>query len=137
MADTKIVFVDPVTGQVNIRLSAETVEGIEELIQVVVLSLLNISGQAALDPEEGGGLPELIGTNFGVDDPQELFAEVQQRVNKTQSEVREQQVGLDLDPEAKLKELKVISIEPGGEIDRIAVRIRLINELGRIQDLSL
>lgn len=135
--DIKIVHVDPITRKVSIRLSSETVEGVDALIQIVVLSLLNASGKAVLDPEDGGGLPDLIGTNLSADDPQELFAEVQQKINKTQAEVTAQQVGLDLDSEEKLKSITILGIEPGAQEDEVFVKIRLTNEAGRITDLAV
>lgn len=135
--DAKIVHIDPVTRVASLRLSSEVVEGVDELVQVVVLSLLNTSGKSVLDPAEGGGLPDLIGTNLSADDPQELFAEVQQRINKTQAEVTAQQVGLTLDPEAKLRSITILSIEPGLQEDEVFVKIRLLNEAGRITDLAV
>lgn len=135
--DVKIVHVDEFTRKVSIRLSSETVEGVDALVQIVVLSLLNKSGKSVLDPEDGAGLPDLIGTNLSAEDPQELFAEVQQMINKTKAEVTAQQVGLDLDAEEKLKSLTILSIEPGAQEDEVFVKVRLINEAGRITDLAV
>lgn len=135
--DTKIVHVHPSSRQVSIRLSPMTVSGIDLLIQLVVLSLLNDPGKAILDIADGGGLPELIGRNLSMEDPQELYAELQQRINKTKTEVLNQQLGLDLEAEEKLRDLTILSVEPGVDESSATVRIRLINEAGRIIDLAV
>src|SRR5262249_27114815 len=113
------------------------VTGISKLIQIVVLSLLNVAGKDVLDPDKGGGLPALLGYNFSVDDTTELFGEVVQCVKKTQSEVIAAQVGLNEDPEERLQELQIVEIKQGTNADEILVRIRIINEAGRTADIMV
>jgi len=135
--DLKVVHIHPETRVVTVRVSSEFVSGVDLLIQIVVLSLLNDPGRSILDPAEGGGLPELIGSNLSMDDEEELYAEIQLRINKTKSEIINQQIGLDLLVEEKLRDLTLLSIESGGNEASVYVRIRLENEAGRIIDLTV
>lgn len=134
-ADIQLIDVDEVTRLVRFVLKPKKVTGISKLIQVVVLSLLNVPGRDVLDPDKGGGLPALIGYNFGIDDTTEIFAEVAQRVKKSQGEIIAAQVGLNDDPEEKLQELQIVEIKQGANADEIFVRIRVINEAGRTSDI--
>lgn len=133
--DVKVVFVDPVTRKVSLRVSSTPATGIELLVQLVILSLLNVPGQDILDPNDGGGIPEMIGMNIDASDSTEVLAEVTRRIKKTQTEVINSQTGLTLSPEEKLRDIFVVSVEQGENIDEVYVTIRIINEAGRISDV--
>lgn len=135
MQDIKIIEADPNTGKVRFKIGSKLVSGKDLLTQVVVLSLLNVPGRDILDPDEGGGIPEMIGMNIDATDSTEVVAEVTRRIKKTQSEVLIAQAGLDLTAEEKLKELYIAGIREGESIDEILVTIRIVNEAGRITDI--
>lgn len=135
MADIKQIEVDPVTGRVTFKTSAKIIEGIDELIQVVVLALINSPGKDPLDYERGGGLSALIGYN--ISDTSELFSEVARRVTVAEKEVIERQIDGDLPSEAKLKNLNLLSIEEGDTADEIFVRLEIVNEVGRIAKIEV
>lgn len=132
-----MIYIDPSTRQVSFRIQPRIVTGVLKLTQIVLLSLLNIPGQDVLDPELGGGIPELIGFNFGDGELQEIAAEVARRIRKTETEVRDQQIGLTVPASERLKEVQIISIEEGGGIDAVIVRLRIVNELGQQQDVVI
>ena len=123
--DRKIFFV----------LRAKELKGISKLIQIVVLSLLNVPGQDILDPEKGGGIPTMIGSNIDPNDSTEVFGEIAQRVKKTELEIVNDQIGLDDAPEEKLRQIQIVSIENGENIDEVFVRLRLINEAGQAREI--
>ena len=135
--DVQCIFVDPVTKRASLKLGSKILTGAPKLLQIVVLSLLNIPGKDALDPGQGGGFPAMIGGNFDPSDETELFSEVVRRVKKSQKDILESQVGLNIIPDEKLLELHVVSItgNPGG--DSADVKLRLISESGRTQDVVL
>jgi hypothetical protein len=120
---------------VSFGFSPTPLTGMAKLVQIVVLSLLNVPGQDILDPISGGGLPELVGSNIDATDTTELLAEVARRVKKTQTEVIQSQVGLDLIAEERLREIKIVSTAPGETIDEVLIKLRVINEAGRSSDL--
>lgn len=132
-----MVIIDPVTRRATLRASHRPVTGITKLVQIVVISLLNVPGQDILDPDAGGGLPELIGLNFDPDDSSELMSEVARRVRKTEVEVLNSQIGLDCPPDERLKEVTVLSVGPGAQADEMTVRLRVVNELGQRSDIEL
>lgn len=134
-ADIQLIDVDTETRLVRFVLKPKKLTGISKLIQIVVLSLLNVPGRDVLDPDKGGGLPSLVGNNIDPNDATEIFAEVVQRVKKSQAEIIAAQVGLDEEPEEKLQELQIVEIKQGANIDEIFVRIRVINEAGRTSDI--
>lgn len=136
MKDVQLITVDPTTLRASLRLSPAQLSGISKLIQIVVLSLLNVPGQDVLDPDKGGGIPTLVGRNFDPGDINEIFADVGQMVRKTEQEIVSGQMGSQDPPEEKLQSLQVISItQSEGQIDEILVRIRVINEVGRASDV--
>ena len=135
--DIQLVDVDPVTRVLFFELSPRTLKGISKLVQIVVLSLLNIAGQDVLDPEKGGGLPSLISSNIDPSDSTEIFADVAQRVRKTETEVIDAQIGINDPPEEKLQELRIIELTNGENIDEVLVRIRIISEAGQATDVVM
>lgn len=135
--DVQVVNVDPVDGRVSLQLSSKILLGSAKLNQIVVLSLLNVPGKDILDPSLGAGLPELIGSSIDSTDSTEVLGEVNRRVKKAQSEIVQAQIGLDLLPEEKLRELHVVSVTPGATIDEVLLTLRVINEAGRVTDLVL
>lgn len=133
--DIQVIDVDPDTKKVFFKIYAKKVTGIYKLIQIVVLSLLNVPGRDILDPEKGGGLPSLIGSNIDANDSTEVYADIAQRVAKTETEIITDQIGLNDAPSEKLKELKIIEIKQGEQINEILLRLRVINQEGRASDI--
>ena len=133
--DIRIIKVDSETGRVTFDVSSTPIVGSELLTQIVILSLLNTPGQDILDPDLGGGIPEMIGMNIDATDSTEIIAEVSRRIKKTQTEIINAQAGLNLDGEQKLRELYIGGISQGETIDEVLVNIRVVNEAGRITDI--
>jgi hypothetical protein len=136
-ADIAVIKVDPNTRRVSFKLQNKKLSGIDKLVQIVVLSLLESSGQDVLDPDRGGGLNTLVGSNFDPSDPTEILGEVAHRVRKSEKEIIESQLGLDESPESKLSEIQIMGLEQSENIDEVFVRIRIINEVGQISDLAV
>jgi hypothetical protein len=135
--DIRVIKIDPSTRRITLKLGFDTISGLTKLVQIVVLSLLNVPGRDVLDPDAGAGLPDMIGMNIAADDTTEIFAEVALRVRKSQSEIISSQIGLSVSQEEKLKEIQIVSIDRGQEIDEIFVRLRIINELGRAAEVVM
>lgn len=133
--DIQMIERDPQTGRISFKLKAKKLTGISKLVQIVVLSLLNVPGQDVLDPDKGGGLPALVGGNIDPNDSTEVFAEVARRVRKTEQETIDFQIGVNDPPEEKLRELRILGIDRGGTPDEVFVRIRVVNEAGQATDV--
>lgn len=132
-----LIYIDPQTKRVTLKIQPRVASGVLKLTQIVLLSLLNVPGQDVLNPEDGGGIPELIGFNFGEGEINEIAAEVTRRVRKTETEVLDQQIGLTITPSERLKEVQIVDIQPGATIDTVFVRLRIVNELGQQQDVVI
>jgi len=135
MPDIQQIIIDPITRKVSFKTTARILSGIDELIQVVVLTLLNSPGRDPLDIQRGGGLTELIGYN--ISDTDEIFAEASKRVSDTEKEVIERQAGTNISSEAKLKRLNLLDISEGDSVDEIFVKLEIVNELGRIAKIEV
>lgn len=133
--EIQLIERDHRTGRISFVLKAKKLTGISKLVQVVVLSLLNVPGQDVLDPSKGGGLPTLVGSNIDPNDSTEIFAEVAMRIRKSEQEIIDDQIGINDPPEEKLRELRIIGIDRGGSPDEIFVRIRVVNEAGQATDV--
>jgi hypothetical protein len=130
-----LIFIDPDSRRVTFKIQPKIASGVLKLTQIVLLSLLNIPGQDVLDPENGGGIPELLGFNFGPDETNEIVSEVTRRVRKTEAEILTQQIGYTIPASERLKEVKIIGVDEGDGIDAVFIRLRIINELGQQQDV--
>lgn len=135
--DIAVIKVDPTTGLVSFKLQSKKLTGIDKLVQCVVLALLETPGQDVLDPDRGGGMGTLVGTNFDLSDPSEILGEVAHRVRKVEKEIIESQMGLDEDPTEKLLEVQIMKLMQGENLDEVFVRLRIINEVGQISDLAV
>lgn len=132
--EIQIIDVDSVTRMVSFKLKPRKITGISRLMQIVILSLLNVPGQDVLDPSLGGGLPAMLGMNISPNDSTEVYGEAVQRVKKTEREVLAAQIGLDDPPEERLRGLQVVDLR-NGEDGELLVRIRVINEVGQASDM--
>ena len=122
MEDIKVVHRDEVTGEISIKIGnpPKTVTGVNKLVQIFVLTLLNVAGRDVLSPEEGGGLPLLIGQNFDPHDLTSITSDIVEAIDKTKTEVLEHQTGLlNEHPTEKLRDVDIISIDRGENIDEI------------------
>ena len=130
-----LILIDPNTRRVSFKIQPKIASGITKLTQIVLLSFLNIPGQDVLDPELGGGIPELLGFNFGPDEQNEIVSEVTRRIRKSEAEILSQQIGMTIPASERLKEVQIIGIDEGDGIDAIFLRLRIVNELGQQQDV--
>ena len=135
MKDIQIMDVDPDTRVVTFGIKPKLLSGISKLIQIVVISLLNVSGRDVLDPEKGGGLPSLLGSNIDPNDSTEIFAEVVRRIKKSESEIIAAQIGINDAPEEKLSELHLSNISRGNSLDAIYVTIKVVNQAGQTSSI--
>jgi hypothetical protein len=135
--DIQVVTADPVTGLITFGIKPRIVAGMAKLIQIVVLALLNTPGKDILNPAGGGGLLSIVGTNIESTDSTQILAELNRSVKKVQTEVINNQSGLDLPAEELLKELQILSLTKGQTDDEVLLKIRLINQAGRISDVVL
>jgi hypothetical protein len=136
--DIQIIQIDPKTNVVRFEISNKIVTGVTKLAQLFLIDLLDSPGFDVLFPEDGGGIPTLIGSNIDINDSREIFAEITRRIRKTENEIKQQQIGLNAPDDERLRDARIISIrqQPGDPLS-IAVAIRITNEAGRQLDLVL
>lgn len=120
---------------VRFKLSTTVVTGMEKLVQIVVLTLMDVPGKSVLFPEAGGAIPSLIGQNIDINDPNEILADITNKVRKTQSEIIDNQLLTRAIPSERLRELRIMDLRQGASLDQIFLRLRIVNEAGRQVDV--
>jgi hypothetical protein len=134
MADLSVLYIDPETRRVSFQLSPRPVSGIDLLVQMVVLGLFASPDTDILDPQEGGGLEDLISMNVEAGDTSEIYAEIARRVSTAQDQIIRNQIGLDISSEEKLRKITIVSVE-AGEPDEVKLKLSVENEVGRTRDI--
>lgn len=88
--DLRVLWRDPVTHRIKwgIGDSPKTVTGVEKLVQIFVLTLLESQEVDIFDPEAVTGLPNMIGTyNVDAMDSSEMIATLTDAVSRTEQQV--------------------------------------------------
>ena len=67
----------------------------------------------------------------------ELTAELGRRISKLESEITDDQVGIDIPAEERLREIELKSISNSETPGEVPVRIGIVNEMGRSEDVVL
>lgn len=139
MDDIKIVHRDPTTGRLTIKIGTppKLATAQERLVQNFVVMLVNHPGQDVESPKDGGGLPSLIGQrNINPEDPGEMMSELNLVLDATKRKVIEYQIAMAYDePESKLRDVQVVGLELGTNIDELELKLRLVSEAGLATDI--
>ena len=130
MPDLKILTRDPVTGRLRLGLTTppEEIFGIDLLVQNVAILYLTNGGRSIVVPDRVGGLRQFIGTNFDMDDPGELFADVGLMTSQIEQRTKEEQVSTARPPSERLLFLQLIDIVPDEEQPEIEIIVSVVNE---------
>jgi hypothetical protein len=130
MPDLKVLTRDVVTGRLTPGISRppQTVEGIELLVQIVVLLYLNNGGRSIFAPGRAGGLREFIGLNFDPDDPSELFADLRLMTSRIEQMIKEEQEKTNRSASERLLSLNLLDIIPDDVNPEIEIVVQVINE---------
>lgn len=121
---------DENTGRLRLGLSTppQTVEGIDFLVQLVAMSLLNGGGRSIFNPGRGGGLRQYIGQNYDPEDPAELLADITIIVNRVDQSIKEEQNLVSRHPSERLSEIIIVDLRPNEEAQEIDLIIYVVNE---------
>jgi len=134
MAEYKIINIDPITRVVTLipPIYPEKISGLEKLVQIVVMALLNSPGRSAMYPEQGAGLKDFIGQyNISITDPSEMLGEIAEKIEKIKEEILDNQNSLENDaPSERLADFIALSVDQGANIDQVVVKFRVISEAG-------
>lgn len=130
MPDLQLLIRDPGTGRLRLGSPKPPVKisGIDLLVQIVALLLMNNGGRSIVSPGRAGGLRALLGTNFDPEDPSELFADIRLIVSRVEQTIKEEQVRTSRPPSERLQSLQLIDIVPDEVNFDIEVVIAVVNE---------
>ena len=105
-----------------------TINGIQKIVQIVVLKILKSPGQDIISPITGAGMLSVIQGNIS-DDPSEVLAELSPLVKKIESEIIEEQTNVDLPDSERLLKLNLVGIEQDpNNLTSYFMTIEIINE---------
>ena len=132
--DYQMTIVNPNTGQVTLGIPTipTLLTGLDELVQVVVLSILRNPGKSVLFPVEGSGLRADIGKyNVSTSSPPtELQARVVQAVQTVQQEVISRQDPTQGSPDSRLSSLVLKGFAFDSTTLAAVLQIQIIAESG-------
>lgn len=130
MPDLKMLITDENTGRLRVGMPRppQLVEGIDLLVQIVVLLYLNNGGRSIFCPGRSGGLREYIGLNHDPEDPSELFADLRLMTSQIEQTIKEEQVLTARPPSERLLALRVIDVLPDETLTEIDLQVQVINE---------
>ena len=114
----------------------EFVSGIDKLVQIVALELLNSGGRSIFRPGAGGGLRVLLGTNVDYEDPTELFADVRLTISQVEQNIKTAQVTTLRPPSERLAALQIVDLVPDLQDLTVTVLLGVVSEdqqLGQAQ----
>src|SRR6266849_5272489 len=128
--DLKMLLADPTTGALRLGMPRppEFVSGIDKLVQIVALELMNNGGRSIFRPSAGGGLRVLLGTNVDYDDPSELFADVRITVSRVEGNIKTDQVTTRRPPSERLSTLQIVDLVPDLPNLSVSVLIGVVSE---------
>jgi len=130
MPDLKVLITDPNTGRLRVGIPRppQQVEGIDLLVQIVVLLYLNNGGRSIFAPGRAGGLRDYIGLNHDPDDPSELFADLRLMTSRIEQIIKEEQARTTRPPSERLQSLFVLDIIPDDTQPEIEIQVQVVNE---------
>jgi hypothetical protein len=110
--------------------SPQTITGVQKLAQMVEKILLTTPGTDLRNPDSGGGILSLIGTNIDPANIQPVFAQIQQGVGQVLSEFQKNQEGVELPLDEQLESLDLISVDFENNED-LNISILVTSKAGR------
>jgi len=130
MPDLKILKFDSITGRLlpGVSRPPQFVEGVDLLVQVVVLLFLNNGGRSVFEPGRSGGLRNIIGQNFDPSDPSELFADLRLMTTRIEQQIKEEQTKTNRPPSERLYSLQLLDIVPDATLPEIEIIVQVMNE---------
>jgi hypothetical protein len=134
--EIQVVHFNPNTGEASIYLddSPKTLQGMDKLVQIVVLEFLRNPGQDVILPMEGSGLRAELG-QFNFADSSEVKLLIVQRTQLVEQRVlQNQEVGVT-SPTERLKALKILNIGLDPDTAQALLRVQIINEAGDTTDV--
>ena len=129
MADIRVVTRNTTTGVLSIGIPRppQYVSGIDLLVQIVVIEMLSSPGRDIVDPNDGGNLRSLVGSNVGFDDEGEVFAEVRMMISATEENIIRKQRTSNRPASERLSRLELVDIVPDEENAQLEIILRVVS----------
>ena len=111
--------------------------GLAKLIQQVVKVLLTTPGTDIWNPGMGGGLKKIISRSTSYENVGTINGEIAVAVMNTERFLLDEQIGLGLDDNSKLKSLSIVSIIYDRTFDRWSIILSLETVSGRVGSVGI
>lgn len=106
-------------------------EGLQKLVQQVVVLLLSEQGSNRFWPDSGGSLLSALGETLDANAAGRLSADVSRGVASVQESILQAQSGKALSLEEKLLSLRVAAVTVNPQDNRVTARLQLVNAAAR------
>ena len=139
MADINITAINPVSRRVTFafQIVPRKTRGIETLLQLSAKTILTTPGLDLFAPEYGGGILAYAGKNLNVNDLPRIKADIAYIVRKSETQILEEQITLDIPSRDRLRALTLLSIDYIPDEGALEVRVLVTADNGEAADISL
>ena len=139
MADINILEIDPKTRRVSFSLNLvpTKVDGIVNLLQLCIKTVLTTTGYDSFSPLYGGSLKDYLKKGIMRNDIPSVSADIVQIVSTAESHIKYEQQGTSIPDSEKLKSMKVTSIEWNYTLDSLDVFMQVTSVSGVTTDINL
>ena len=118
-------------GRITFDYSSVTptkLEGVQKLVQMVVLKLLKSPGRDIMSPDTGAGILTVLQGNIS-NDTSEVLSQLSPLIKKIEEEIIEEQTNRELPDSEKLQKLNPVGIEADeSDFTSYVLTIEIINE---------
>lgn len=136
--DIKITSVNS-DGELSLStgLSPQKATGLSKIVQQVVKVLLTTPGTDLWNPGMGGGLTKIISRSTSYENIGTINGQIAVAVMNTERFLLDEQIGLEIDDDSKLKSIKLVSITYDRGLDRWNIALSLKNVSGKTGSISI
>lgn len=138
MRDIRVIHVSGEFNVVGYRIEEQNpafIAGAGGLVQAVIDNLITRPGSDALNPDRGGALIDIL-RRYRTNDSQ-LRDAIQEAIETVEDYMKQEQSLRSLEPEERLRHLRLIDIKPGSRPDEILIELTLATESGDSINLTI
>ena len=132
MPDIKLVTVAS-DGAVSLALdlTAEVITGMDALFQRILLKFLKTPGSDILNPQDGGGLQQLLFASSGGSDDPQVIADVTEVVRQVRRQLVQDQQSVQIPASERLADMSITDLVLDVETTSLVLTVSFTSAEGR------
>ncbi len=116
---------------------AGRVDGLDKLVQLVIINLLTDPSTDATNIKRGGGLKKSVYSHHNIQNLPAAMSVISSAVAKTEREMLADQAQYSLPATERLQRLRVLRVNPSLPIGKIEISIQITNATGHVRQVEL